>query len=1537
MPSRPGGPLTRTVIAVALGIGVLAAQAVQPISAANARTVASTHSLASLPTHHRPARIGDPTLPKTKPPRWSAASAKPIPRPHKTLNAAALRAQAIAQAARTDKTASYRVSPAMVTFLTKGLGIRLGSARWFTGVRSGAALKVSLPAPQGLRLGLPKGVQQPSFSRSTLVIDPATGAATLTAAASGATLKVTIPDAASTTLAGLAGRLTLRAPVLGEAVTLSGPLSYQPGTAASASLSGHLPAAADLKRGVAELAAGTAVTLSPADGLRVAGPASLGPAGHQLQADVSGTIAGAGGWTLTVHTIRGGTPLPGLTLAPDASGTITQARGAVSYDVQARTTRSWTAANGVTVAGTVDFSNKLPNGRLVPAPGIAGSTPWVDVTGTVTASGIATHGTAAVNLASGKGLLTSSGKTPVTLKSRSGKLIHDDAGFRGSLGVTSAGHVAASLPADLSTWTPRSAVAVRPTGSATARSVTKKTMSSAADASASYTLSGPVYNFITNGLHIPLGSATLTGTLSGSTLTLSVSAPTALPASLPSWIPNPAYVNTQITVDESANTVTLSAQTGTGSGGAATLTVTIANASTSDLSDGTDVTGSLDLTGMSFTGGSVAALQFSLGYTGGALSASGTITSASFANGLVTIPSATLSLASGSGATLTGTANITPNPSAPSPLPGSSAATVAVTGNITDLSNWSLQVSDANAPVWQPTAGLTVTPDFSGSIADAAGKVSFDLASATSGPVATWISPDGASSVSVTSLEVSNQAPGSSASCSSSQVNEGDLWIGIGGNFTYSPASLTVNAHGCLDLTGKSVTITTDAAGNLTGEFGSSLPFSVNAAGLTASVASGGKYSLTSKATVQITQGVGGAPSFLNVGMSLSNSGIVAGLTIPDLSSLGFSGSGALYVSTQAWSGFDPADTLGLTGQPTSVNLPAGLSVSVDYTLPANVTTAFQKVIPGFPSGSAVQTMASLSMSGFTVDIGMNLGTGTGGLAVFDSRGSAFFLNGFDVRLLVGSQNQITLSGTGTLELPPLAPNGGTSTVGVGVSGSFNFNSLTLSLSFNIAGWNNALDIPGLNMEDFGGTLGVTFESGVPTPSLGIYADNIVLPASWASTIGMVPGTEIWFNANFSLTQPVLGFKLFNPNGPVLTPLAIDPSLPPSVVDSFVVNQAAFELAPDGGVTPAGDTLQQGVSLIFDATIDSVPVHVDAAVNLSSPSVTANASVGAFTVGPVQVSNTAFHLNLSPTNAAFGITGGVYYNGDSFSANIQFAVGTSMNGASISLAITGGLPSYFEGGASLSGSVSGDGSGAYVYATGSGWLYAGGQYLGPVSFSFSLPGSLNWSDFSNSIIQLAQFFISNAGISFNQAVQALEQFGYQVYDIINAMSQIGQYGPQIGDALANAFGFSTTYYDIWTDTSAGELLVLDVSGGSQSPSAPVITWDWNGGYNQDWAFVQSPYSGWYEIVNRGSGQCLTVQYNTATAGNPLIQYPCGGAYNQLWYMGNISLNTTYIIESALDGEVADVQGGYPWPGGTLDQWYYSGGWNQKFWLTNSKN
>jgi hypothetical protein len=1565
--SRLGGPLLRTAIAAVVGVGVFAAQAVQPLSAANAQTTASAHAA----PRRTPVNLHPPKV-QLKP--W-AATAKPARREPKAPDVAKLRQEALTQAGKTEKYASYQVSPAVLTYLAKGLGMSLGGQTTLRGVRSGANLDIGLPAPASLRLGLPAGVRAPSFGRATLTVNRETGAATLTASAANtdATLRILIPDAAGASLAGLAGRLTMRAGVLGETVTLSGPVSDHTGQSAAASLSGRLPAAAGLKSGVADVAAGAAVTLSPATGLRVAGPASLGPAGRQFGVTVTGTITARDSWTFTVTSADGRTPLPGLDVSPAASGTITERHGDVSFAVRARTAKPLAVADGATVSGTVEFSNILPNALWVPAPAIAAWTPWVDVTGTVTlASGTQTRGTAAVNLASGDGVLASTAAAAMTATQSTGtqstgtqstgtqatgKLTLDHAGFLsrisvGAHGLTGTVRGTGVVTRDVAGKQVKSAAALTVTTGGVVASVRGGTsqappaltsgrsakMANSGDPSTSYGLSSSVYNFLTQTLNIPLSSQTVTGTLNGSTLTLTAGAPTALPSSLPSWLPNPSYANTELSIDESTGTLTLTAATGTASGLAGTLTVTVANAGTSTLTDGTDISGSLALTGVPFAGGSQASLTFTLGYSSaGTLTATATgglTSAATFANGAVTIPAATLSLAAGSGLTISGTAQINAGTSS-SP----SSATVNVSGTLTDLSDWSLTVSDAYAGTWTPASGLTVTnPDFTGSISDTAGTVGFDLSvSGASGPAATWVSPDQSSSVTVTGLEVSNEAPSSTASCMTTEAKDGDLWIGAAGMFSYAPAGLSLQANGCFNVTAGIATITTAATGDLTSEFGNSLPFEVTGAGLTASVSASGAYSLTGTASAQITAGVSADPSF-NVGLRLSSDGIIGAVGLPSLGEFGIpglSGSGVLYVATAEFSDVNPAD-FGITGQPgDSVTVPQGLSLSLSYTLP----TALTNLIPGLTASAAnsgpVQTMATLSSTGFTVSLTVPFGSGANGLQIAAYDGAAAYLNGVTFTLALGDAVSASISGNGYLELPVLVPGGSPSATGITVAGSLSTGN-GLSLSLDAQNWHNAFSVTNLDVGNLGGAIGITADG---LPSIQVSGSGITLPEQWSDPIGLVNGTEISFNADLSTTAPALSFSFTNPNGigpgyPVLTPLAIDPDMSQTVVNSFTVNEASFNLAPLGGTTVGGQSIPQGFSLLFNADIAGVTVNVSAAVDVSatSPSVTANVSAPSFPVGPAQVSGTQFYLNLSPENASFGITGGMAYNGDSYDVNIQFWLGTTMNAADIWLWASAGLPSYF-GGVELSGSVSGTGSGASVYATGYGYLDFNGNTFS-VGFTLNLPGQLDWD--VNSIVQLAQYLADETSLDATQIANMLISFGYDTYDILNALGNLGDWSSSILSDLANAFGFSTEYYDIWNETSSGSPLVMDVDGASQSPSTNVITWVYDAGYNQDWAFVPDPeYPGYYAIVNEGSGQCLTVQYNTSTPGNDLVQYPCNGGYNQLWYMGYVATGTYYVISSKLDGEVADIQNAYPWQGGYLDQWTANGGWNQVFYLTNS--
>ena len=124
-------------------------------------------------------------------------------------------------------------------------------------------------------------------------------------------------------------------------------------------------------------------------------------------------------------------------------------------------------------------------------------------------------------------------------------------------------------------------------------------------------------------------------------------------------------------------------------------------------------------------------------------------------------------------------------------------------------------------------------------------------------------------------------------------------------------------------------------------------------------------------------------------------------------------------------------------------------------------------------------------------------------------------------------------------------------------------------------------------------------------------------------------------------------------------------------------------------------------------------------------------------------------------------------------------------------------------------------------------------------------------------------------------------------------------------------------------------LMLDVSGASQAPYAPVIQWWSNGGANQFW-YMQYMSNGTKEIVNLNSNQCLTTD---GVAGDNVYQFPCEGLLGQEWYTDfppGGSLTNSYPFESALSGLFLDVNGDSPWPGAGIDTWYSNGGWNQYF-------
>ncbi len=326
--------------------------------------------------------------------------------------------------------------------------------------------------------------------------------------------------------------------------------------------------------------------------------------------------------------------------------------------------------------------------------------------------------------------------------------------------------------------------------------------------------------------------------------------------------------------------------------------------------------------------------------------------------------------------------------------------------------------------------------------------------------------------------------------------------------------------------------------------------------------------------------------------------------------------------------------------------------------------------------------------------------------------------------------------------------------------------------------------------------------------------------------------------------------------------------------------------------------------------------------------------MGSFSIGPVNIDNPMFHLHLNPTRGAqIGFSGGVSSGNYSLSANVSLALGSTDNGASISLAVTAGLPSWLTVSGMLSGSISVDSNGVSVNASGSGYLIAGNSQLGPVNFSYD--GSLSWSEVVNTFNQIAQFF-ENAGTQVDEIIQILQNLGDSQQGIVDVLNAIGINPTAVVNAVTTVFGLINNSYNyVWVNPSAAQLYVLDVSGGSQSLNAPVIDYSWNGGYNQQWALVPGPNG--YEVVNRGSGQCLSVDNGSTDAGTPLVQYPCFGGTDQLWNFGTTNTYVHQGITSVSSGLNVDVQGASFFQGATIDQWYGDGGSNQYFWFSPGTN
>ena len=785
---------------------------------------------------------------------------------------------------------------------------------------------------------------------------------------------------------------------------------------------------------------------------------------------------------------------------------------------------------------------------------------------------------------------------------------------------------------------------------------------------------------------------------------------------------------------------------------------------------------------------------------------------------------------------------------------------VGVSGTISNTKNWSFTVTASSSTAWVPIAGLSVQPNFSGKISDTNGTIGFDV-NATQ--VATWALASAqtsgvSASIALTNVEVSNLTPPTTVTCPS--YTAGDIWVDVQGNLTVQVAAntSTVTADGCVDVTARSFSVSTQSSISLPGVKG----VSFNNVIVTVSYA-GGTLSVSATAGISVKA----ISTTFNAGVLFQSQGaFVAAVAAVPASDFGLSGtSAALFVATAATKHFDPSTlNLGITGvQP--FDLEPGLTAVGSATIPPAISTELSDLkIPV----KSVQGEATLSTTGFSISLAVEFGDTTSGLQFFSSDGAAVYLNSLSIATsLAASGIGFSASGEAYIVLPTLP--GGTAPTGLDVTMTGSLMQMTsgdlkLSFSFALAAisgdcgpsgcyWANAFGIPGLEVSGLSATVGLDIEEGepFPVPSLSFAINNLVLPAQWSSDLGVLPGTRISLAVNLDLNNPLFAFSITNSPGPALEPLLPFSSVA-AVQQALVLDNATFVFAPAGATDSSNTVWPPGYDLTVNANIGGVPVDVDASLNFTQLSFNVNAQVGNLPLGNsgITVPGPMLVISASTSGVQVAFHGGFSdsHTGISLSVSVYLNLSTSLSSlanATVNMTVTGGQPSWLAVGANLSGAVVINSAGFSLTTTGSGYLDIDGYALGTVAWSYNINSGFGWQDIVNAATTVAQWFEYIPGWASQQYTSALQSLQYNVYQVAGALNYIGVSAAAIGQDIKNFFSVDYDGSMVWYLEESG-LTPTQIAGALQGAfndsDTAVASWLNDFGYSasQIGAALQTP-------------------------------------------------------------------------------------------------
>ena len=1073
--------------------------------------------------------------------------------------------------------------------------------------------------------------------------------------------------------------------------------------------------------------------------------------------------------------------------------------------------------------------------------------------------------------------------------------------------------------------------------------------------------------------------------MSGTTLTVNAGPP-VLPVSLPIGSAALTFAGAKITVNEVTGTLAVTASATSTTGASGTLTVGIAHSNTTTLTGtthGHDLAATVAITHLPVLGTTVD-LSGTLAYTGGAVSASLTATldaDVPIASGAVSIGAgSTLTLSTADGLTVGGTAVIGS---------GSSAFTVDVAGGIKNTKNWTFQVSDAKgAPSFSPASGLSISPKFTGAINDVDGKVGFDL---SGDDVLSW-TPTSAVTLAVSHVEVSNQTPPATLSCPVGR-KDGDVWVDVTGALTDTSSGVSGSGGACIDPQARAFTVSATEQGAFGrtdlgfGLSGANLTVNGDLTAGTASVSVGATLTLTGVSgtpAIPVTLDFSSDGTFTAAAsIDLSQVGLGSGTGTLLLASkeikaytnpgVGVTDAIDLPAGVTVLLDYQPNDQVKQVFALLNVRVPqriqaqaslskSGFSIALDLAFGAG--TDGVSVLPTAPGGfqiylDSLQLKVAVTTSGGSISIG-----GTALLHI--------------PALYAGSrESSVNLTLTGSLVLSDDA---------VKITAGFD-------LAATNGTWTDAFGIPGLSIGELAASVGVEEQpedAGIPLPTLSFTVNNVVLPDTWRNAIGELPGAAVSATLDLDADNPILGFTISRGAGQVaaLEPLRIandvalaanTAPLPASTVDALQLQGASLLFAPTGGIDATGATIAPGATLVFDAVIGGQKVHVDGSIGITPyPHLTAHVSVPTFGIGPVSFAGTSLAIDLAADPAApridFDFSGGFTdaFTGTGFTASVDLGASLSALNAALTLTIASGQPYYIAAGAQLTGRVQADDNGLAFSASGTANGYLAGMYIGGISVSYSSNSGAFFQQLQQLANQIATWFhnvygvsdaavaseLNQLGVSANNVADALRsvfsdtdaqvasalqqiglsdsqiastlqsEFGDSQAAVYNALQQIGQGGQSTLDAISGFF--NTGSYWIYSNPWYSVPLFLDDSGGSYAANNGIIQYTWTGGHNQDW-YVLPTDSGYAEIVNRLSGQCLS---GFGGAGAQVVQYPCNGWASQQWNLGvypGQNLNyTAHNVTNRSSGLNLDVYQASTSSGAAIDTWTGNGNWNQSF-------